>query len=144
MSTQPSQSKALHNKANRYTAIYPDELYLAPPVCQVRRPANNRPVIQRMQAANTFQANESPQILNKLRLLSMMTAHRNILIRHKESWSRKLTNRERIVRLETRVDALSDSINEMRTNFRFWFNMAIIVGLALYGLLATLLFRLLG
>ena len=36
MSTQPSQSKALHSKANRYTAIYPDELYLAPPVCQVR------------------------------------------------------------------------------------------------------------
>ena len=73
----------------------------------------------------------------------MMTAHRNIPIIHKESWSRKLTNRERIVRLETRADALGDSINEMRTNFRFWFNMAIIVGLALYGLLATLLFRLL-
>ena len=74
----------------------------------------------------------------------MMTAHRNILIIHKESWSRKLTNRERIVRLETRVDALSDSIIEMRTNFRFWSNMAIIVGLALYGVLATLLFKLLG
>ena len=38
-----------------------------------------------------------------------------------------MTNRERIGRLETRVDALSDSINEMRTNFRFWSNMAIIV-----------------
>ena len=55
-----------------------------------------------------------------------------------------MTNRERIVRLETRVDALSDSINEMRTNFRFWFNMAIIVGLALYCALATLFFRQLG
>ena len=55
-----------------------------------------------------------------------------------------MTNRERIVRLETRADALGDSINEMRTNFRFWFNMAIIVGLALYGALATLFFRHLG
>ena len=141
MSTQPSQSNAIDNKANRYTAIYPDELYPAPPVCQVRRPANNRPVIQRMQAANTFQANESPQILNILRLPSMMTAHRNILIIHKESWSRKLTNRERIVRLETRVDALHDSINEMRTNFRFWSNMAIISGLALFGTLLAVLAR---
>ena len=141
MSTQPSQSKAIHNKANRYTAIYPDELYLAPPVCQVRRPANNRPVIQRMQAANTFQVNESPLILNILRVPSMMTAHRIILIIHKESWSRKLTNRERIVRLETRVDSLSDSINEMRTNFRFWSNMAIISGLALFGTLLTVLAR---
>ena len=139
MSTQPSQSKALHSKANRYTAIYPDELYLAPPVCQVRRPANNRPVIQRMQAANTFQINESPHTLNQLHVPSMMAAHRNILIRHKESWSRKLTNRERIVRLETRVDALSDSINEMRTNFRFWSNMAIISGLALFGTLLAVL-----
>ena len=71
----------------------------------------------------------------------MMTAHRNILIRHKESWSRKLTNRERIVRLETRVDALHDSISEMRTDFRFWFNMAIIVALALYGALFAFLAR---
>ena len=71
----------------------------------------------------------------------MMTAHRNILIIHKESWSRKLTNRERIVRLETRVDALSDSINEMRTNFRFWSNMAIISGLALFGTLLAVLAR---
>ena len=71
----------------------------------------------------------------------MMTAHRNILIIHKESWSQKLTNRERIVRLETRVDALSDSINEMRTNFRFWSNMAIISGLALFGTLLAVLAR---
>ena len=71
----------------------------------------------------------------------MMTAHSNILIRHKESWSRNLTNRERIVRLETRVDALSDSINEMRTNFRFWSNMAIISGLALFGTLLAVLAR---
>ena len=51
-----------------------------------------------------------------------------------------MTNRERIVRLETRVDALNDSINEMRSNFRFWFNMAIMVSLALYVLLVTVLF----
>ena len=50
-----------------------------------------------------------------------------------------MTNRERIVRLETRVDAHSDSIDEMRTNFRFWFNMAIIVALALYGALFAFL-----
>ena len=52
-----------------------------------------------------------------------------------------MTNRERIVRLETRVDALSDSIIEMRTNFRFWSNMAIISGLALFGTLLAVLAR---
>ena len=52
-----------------------------------------------------------------------------------------MTNRERIVRLETRVDALSDSIIEIRTSFRFWFNMAIISGLALFGTLLAVLVR---
>ena len=52
-----------------------------------------------------------------------------------------MTNRERIVRLETRVDALSDSIIEMRTNFRFWSNMAIISGLAFFGTLLAVLAR---
>ena len=49
-----------------------------------------------------------------------------------------MNNTERLVRLETKVDAHDQRIDDVREGFKYLFHMAVIVGITLFGAVVAL------